>query len=129
MKKIIFTIALSGLLFTSCSNDESVTNESFKKNGIEVGEPESTPEQIKEAKSETEAEVRELVVNNQSAGRNVKFCKHDPFTNSSGSGYAEVTLKDGSVHYTYFTWFHDSLGKTIVSSTYQGIYPDKNSGC
>lgn len=135
MKKLIFTLALSGLLFASCSHDDSnPKSETMQKEasvskigGGTPNEPQDPTEaQIKEAISETEYEAYLQVVNNETAGRGVKFCNHDSFASGSGSGYAQVTLNDGSVHYTYFK---DSTGKTYVAGLYEGTSPPAGSGC
>lgn len=128
-KTFLITFALIGLLTASCTTEETTSPDQAKKSGVIIGEPEATPEQIKQAKSDTEIEVYAQVVTGQTAGMNIRFCKHDPFTNPRGEGYAEITLMDGSVHYAFFTWFQNSLGKTEVGFLYQGTVPSKNSGC
>lgn len=71
----------------------------------------------------------EEMVNNTTTQRKVKFCNNSGFVGQDGSGYAEVTLKDGSVHYTHYSWFKDSLGKVQTAAVYLGTSNLPYMGC
>ncbi len=134
MKKLIFSLAIASACLFSCSSDDKTTEQqstviASKDTGTKPDPQKPTEAQKTEAVSDSQDAVYEMVTNGKTGKVNVKFCKDYDFTLSSGSAYAEVTLTDGSVHYTFVNWFTNSLGKHEVKGLYMGTSAPAGSGC
>jgi len=123
MKKLFF-ILFSLFILTACTDSE-------------ITKPETKSEQRNVERDSVEAiqlttiELNEGIENpNYEKKPKVKFCAGADLSGPSGQGYAEVTLNDGSVHYTFFSYFTSAqTGKPVIDVVYLGTDSFPYMGC
>jgi len=138
MKRLILGLFLISSTLFSCSSDDTTNKYQQKTVTVAKGDdgnpniPQAPTEaQIKEATSVLTTEVEYLTEHpNEVNSRNIiRFCGNPSFSGTSGGGYAEVKLGDGSTYYFTYSWFINSSNKTIVAAHFEGTSAPAGSGC